>query len=780
MAEQPQLLEEQRENWGGRAAFVLAAVGSAVGLGNLWGFPYKVYAYGGGAFLIPYLLAMLAVGIPLMILEFSLGHMTQRAAPDAYRGINRKSEPVGWWGILLGFVIITYYPVILAWCGDFLVQCLKTIFTGEPLPWAGEGLEGVAKAKDYFHHTYLNRWPDHYAGNAWEFGRLVGPIVASLAVIWVLMYLCIFRGVRLVGKVVMWTVPLPWIMLLILTIRGLTLPGAAEGLNFYLSPDWSKLAEPETWRWGFGQMFFSMSLAFGVMITYASFLHRKSDLNNNAAIIGLADVATSFVAGLAVFATLGGMAFATQVAAAEAANPDLAVPVENVAQESVGLAFVAFPYALAQLPAAPYFGAVFFLALLLLGIDSAFSITESVLASLVDKTGWSRGRTLIGLSVVGFGAGLVYCTRGGLNWLGAIDGFINDTSGGIILIGLLEFLVIGWGYRLGRLRRHANERSDWNLGRWWEWIVRYIAPQALSVLFVWSLLHRTSKGGGFLFNPQGALQVPTLVGLIIAVLAPIVSLVLSLIRSPGANAHAAHVGQPRLGRGAGVVGTLLVLGALLGVGWSFRSAWTANHTGNRYVFEAQQAAEKAGTPPGPPPVQAVADLSQRAILPLVLAGVLAAGALVLGASVVYRGETRDGRPSGFGRWAAAWGVLLLGAAGGVGLSVGVLPHSMAAGKAKAETTAAETQAKLAAEAAEVARDKAAPAAAEAAAERPKTAAAAKAPGAPQPAELESMSYVVLTVMLAILVIGLAWCFYRAVRAAGGTDMEQTPEDGDAA
>ena len=116
------------------------------------------------------------------------------------------------------------------------------------------------------------------------------------------MYLCIFRGVKMVSKVVLLTVPLPWIMLLILTIRGLTLPGAARGLNFYLDPNWAELAKPETWRWAFGQMFFSMSLAFGVMITYASFLHRKSDINNNAAIIGLADIGTSFIAGIAVFA----------------------------------------------------------------------------------------------------------------------------------------------------------------------------------------------------------------------------------------------------------------------------------------------------------------------------------------------------------------------------------------------------------------------------------------------------------------------------------------------
>ena len=146
----PELLEEQRENWGTRAGFVLAAIGSAVGLGNLWGFPYKLYSYGGGAFLIPYVLGMLLIGIPVLILEFSLGHMTQRAAPDAYRGTSRRSEPVGWWGILLAFVIITYYAVILAYCLSFFIVSVRGIFAGGELPWAGQGADGVEQAKAYF------------------------------------------------------------------------------------------------------------------------------------------------------------------------------------------------------------------------------------------------------------------------------------------------------------------------------------------------------------------------------------------------------------------------------------------------------------------------------------------------------------------------------------------------------------------------------------------------------------------------------------------------------
>jgi len=479
------LLEEQRENWGSRTGFVLAAIGSAVGLGNLWGFPYKLYSYGGGAFLIPYVIAMLLIGIPLLIAEFSLGHMTQRATPDAYGRIKRPYSFVGWWQIIFSFIIITYYAVILAYCLSFFYYSIVGIVKGS-LPWAGTGLEGVRKAKAFFFENYL------HSTEGFALGRMQWHIVISLVITWMAMYLCIFRGVRLVGKVVMWTVPLPWLMLLILTIRGLTLDGAIQGLEYYLEPNWSRLADPVTWRWAFGQMFFSMSLAFGIMMTYASFLHRKSDLNNNAAITGLADTGTSFVAGLAVFATLGGMAYASTAAGA-------AVPVDAVAEKGPSLAFVAFPYALAQLPHATWFSLVFFASLLLLGIDSAFSITESVLASIVDKTGWSRDKTLIGLTLVGLIIGLLFCTQSGLNWLDSFDTFINGTWG-ITLTALLECFVLGWLFRLRRLRDHANERSDWRVGRWWDWAIRVAIPIILAGVFSWSLFDALANPNGYAYK----------------------------------------------------------------------------------------------------------------------------------------------------------------------------------------------------------------------------------------------------------------------------------------
>ncbi len=510
-----ELLEEQRECWGSRGGFILAAVGSAVGLGNLWGFPYKLYSHGGGAFLIPYIIALFLIGVPIMILEFSIGHYTQRAAPDAFKRGHKRFEIVGWWGIILSFVIITYYPVILAYCFSFLWYSIVGIFNGGQLPWSGEGIEGVANAKNFFFETYLG----YHEGI--ELGQIRWNIVWPLIIAWVSMYFCIFRGVKFVGKIVWLTVPLPWIMLVILTVRGLTLEGSIQGLAYYLNPTWSELAKPATWRYAFGQVFFSLSLAYGVMITYSSFLHRKSDLNNNAAIISLADFGTSFIAGLAVFATLGGMAFVTQ----QAGNP---VAVENVAEKGASLAFIAFPYALAQLPYSAWFSFIFFFALVTLGIDSAFSMTESILTSIVDKTGWRRSIVLPVMSLVGLGFGFIFVTKGGFNWLGTIDGFVNGTWG-IAFMVLLECVVLGWLWRIGILRRHANSRSDWQLGKWWDYLIRLVIPIVLGTLFFWQLFDDISSEN-FLRNAEGEWILENCVGLSVVGLVPVLAIIFSLAK----------------------------------------------------------------------------------------------------------------------------------------------------------------------------------------------------------------------------------------------------------
>ncbi len=676
-----ELLEEQRETWGSRGGFVLAAVGSAVGLGNLWGFPYKLYSYGGGAFLIPYIVAMFCIGIPMLILEFSLGHFTQRAAPDAFRRVNKRLEFVGWWGVILGFVIITYYPTILAYCFSYMGDSLVSIFSGNPLPWAGEGIEGVENASNYFFKDYLT-------GGGY-IGPFRGEILLMLILAWVAMYFCIFRGVNLVGKIVWLTVPLPWIMLLILAVRGLTLEGCMKGLAFYLDPDWTQLAKPTTWRFAFGQVFFSLSLAFGVMLTYASFLHRKSDINNNAAIIGIADFATSFIGGIAIFATIGGMAHIT----AQAGQP---VPVNEVINGGPGLAFVAFPYALAQLPGAAWWSLIFFFMLVTLGIDSAFSITESVLAGIVDKTGWRRSIVLPVMSIVGIGTGLMYVTIDGLSFLGTVDGFVNGTWG-IAFIGLLECVVLGWFSRLDVLRDHANERSDWHLGRWWNAAIRIVIPVVLGTLFFWSLYDNIAqfKAGEFLRNADGTCRISDCVGMGIMVVACLLAVMMSLFRSPHhkTEKQSAKLLRPEssTARSSGIFGCVIAAVAL-------------------GLFIAAMTSE-----------QAVLLYSSIA---------LAVATLVMCHVMLERFDNDSMRPSGFAR---AGGILAIA---DISLCVLIILINLSKKVADKQTKPLE-----------------------------------------HADTLSGTSYIILGVVFVLIVLGLGWCFWKAITAAAKNEPEQLqPEE----
>ncbi len=467
MSDTPKLLDSgPPAKWNRRSAFILAAIGSAVGLGNVWRFPFVCYENGGGAFLIPYLVALLTAGIPLMILEFSLGHKMASGAPMSFFKARKNAEWVGWLMVLVGFVITAYYAVIMSWCFNYLFQSFSLGWGSDPSGFFTDKL------------LHLSSGPDELGGLNW-------PLVAGLALTWIAIYFAIRKGAKSVGKVVLVTVPLPWLLLLILAVRGTTLEGAGAGLNYFLNPDWSKLLDPGVWLAAYGQIFFSLSLAFGVMITYASFLPRKSDINNNAIIISLSNCATSFLAGITVFSTLGFLATGAHqtVAGVMASGP--------------GLVFAVYPAILNQLPFWPgFFAAIFFIMLLTLGIDSAFSLVEASAEAWVNKLGLKRKPVLITVCIIAFAFGLLFATDGGLYWLDIVDNFINKF--GLILGGLFECIVLGWLYGARKLREYANRDSEIKTGRWWDFLVKYFTPAILVVTFGMDLVKTiTEPYGGY-------------------------------------------------------------------------------------------------------------------------------------------------------------------------------------------------------------------------------------------------------------------------------------------
>jgi NSS family neurotransmitter:Na+ symporter len=436
--------------------FIMAAIGSAIGLGNVWRFPYICYENGGGAFLLPFFIALFTAGIPLMILEFTVGHFSQHAAPNALKKINPRFEWIGWWMTFIPFIIAIYYVVVMAWCFSYMIYAID-------LRWG-------AQADSFFLNSFL-----HITDGPAIFGSISFPVVLGLIAIWTSVFVILYKGVHRIGKVVLLTVPIPIILMLILTIRGLTLPGSIEGISYYLTPDFSKIFDVNVWLSAYAQVFFSLGVAQGIMITYASYLRKKEDINNNAFITALADAGTSFFAGFTVFSVVGYLA-ASQ-----------GVGIDQLGIAGPFLIFITYPTAISLLPvAAAIFGVLFYIALLTFGIDSAFSMIEPVAAGIHEKWRISKTMTTAFICIIGFLLSLSFTPGSGLYWLELIDHFIANF--GLVVIGLIECIILGWMYPLNSLRTYANERSEIHIGSWWNMLIKYVIPFFLILLLIISIV----------------------------------------------------------------------------------------------------------------------------------------------------------------------------------------------------------------------------------------------------------------------------------------------------
>ncbi len=459
-------LAHHRPQWKTHAGFVLAAIGSAIGLGNIWRFPYLCYKNGGGAFLIPYFVALLLVGIPLMILEVGLGHRMRGSAPAAYATISKRWEWLGWWQLLfVMFGIVLYYSVIISWCLNFF-------FYSYNLSW-GEDPDA------FFFSQFLAK-----SASPFEIGYIRTPILVGLAAIWFLSWFIVFLGVEKgLERANKFFMPLLFILVGVIVFWSVRLPGAKDGLAVYLRPDFARLADVNVWIDAFSQIFFTLSLGFGIMIAYASYLPRKSEIVRDAVAISLTNCIFSVFVGFGVFAVLGYMAGKT------------GRPVDQVVTEGIGLAFVAFPKAISLLPSlAGLFGMVFFASLVIAGLSSAISIIEAFTSGVIDKFHWPRTAVVSVLCIAGFAGSIIFTTQGGLFWLDIVDHFINRY--GLVLAGLLECVLVGWVYKPKRLRDHIDHASTTKISWWWDYTVKVVIPAVLIVLLVNSLIQEFSAPYG--------------------------------------------------------------------------------------------------------------------------------------------------------------------------------------------------------------------------------------------------------------------------------------------
>lgn len=443
-----------RATWTGRSMFLFAAIGSAIGLGNIWRFPYIAYDNGGGAFLLPYVVALITAGVPVLLLDYVLGHRFRGSTPLVWRRISARTEAIGWVQTIITYIIAVYYAVILAW---------STIYT-----WFSLKLAWGEDPEAFFIRDFL-----HADNESINSTTVVWPIAITLAVIWVLIVAVMALGIRKgTGMLSSVFVPTLIVLFLILVGRSLFLPGAGEGLEAFFTPRWSALADPTVWMAAYGQIFYSLAIAFGIMMTQASYLKRRSNLSGLGTVVGLSNSGFEVLAGIGVFATLGFMASTSGVA------------VDEVATSGIGLAFIAFPTIINQMPGGPLFGVLFFGSLFIAGFTSLVTIVEVVVSSFQDKFRLERRTASIAVGVACAVPSLVlFPVTTGLGSLDIVDKFVNVL--GIVLIAVISTVTIGWVLkRTPELRSHVNAVSSLQLGRWWDFSLTVITPLILGITFI--------------------------------------------------------------------------------------------------------------------------------------------------------------------------------------------------------------------------------------------------------------------------------------------------------
>ncbi len=482
-------MEQKRDSWKSRMTFIFAAIGSAVGLGNAWRFPGLAAKYGGGTFLLIYVVAMLIMGWPLLMMEIAMGRHMQQGAVNTMRAVNKKSEFIGWASVINAFFIASYYAVILAW---ILVMIIKSFRMGGLSPevvggiFTGEGALNVVSLPDSITQIFSSFSLD-----------IPGGIFLGLIISWIVIYLCIRKGAHSAGKVVPYTVIIPVVLLLVLAINGMVTDftkASGSGLAKFFMPDFSALGNSGLWIDAFGQVFYSLSIMMAIMIAYGSFVHKKSDIVKDSLIIAISDMLISILAGIVLFTTLSG-------------TGQLESYIQGVSSGdigSIGTAFIIYPQAMVLLTKIPavnsLFAFLFYCTLLTLAIDSAFSIIEGISTSISDKFRLNRKKTTLAVCCASGVVSILFATRGGLNWLDIVDSWCNNFN--LILVGILECVAVGWFFKTSNVREELNLSSTGiKIGKAYDWIIKIVAPVVLSALFIWQFVtlmisYATGKGYG--------------------------------------------------------------------------------------------------------------------------------------------------------------------------------------------------------------------------------------------------------------------------------------------
>jgi neurotransmitter:Na+ symporter, NSS family len=448
-------MAQKRENWGSKTGFILAAAGSAIGLGNIWKFPYIAGENGGASFIIVYLICIAIIGLPVLIAEILIGRTTQRDPVGAFHKLSNSKfwASVGGMGIVGGFLILSFYAVIAGWALGYIVEAVQGNFFNFSEPTSSA------------HH-----FNDLVGDIFWILGYFILFMLLTVTIVWS----GIQKGIERGSKIMM---PILLFLLIILMIRGLTLDGAESGMRFLLEPDWSKI-NAQSVLIALGHAFFTLSLGMGAMLTYGSYMSKKTSVPNSALQIVILDTLIALIAGIAIFTSV----FA--VGLDPAAGP--------------GLIFHTLPSVFVKMPGGYIFSILFFVLLTIAALTSSISLLQVVVSYFVDERGWKRHKAVIVLasviSLLGIPSALSFNVLSdfhifGLNFFDLVDFIASNVLlplGGLLISVFVAWI---WGFdkALVSLREGAESLFDnypWVI-KFWEIFLKYFAP----ILIFLVLLH---------------------------------------------------------------------------------------------------------------------------------------------------------------------------------------------------------------------------------------------------------------------------------------------------
>ncbi|XP_059383309.1 sodium- and chloride-dependent creatine transporter 1-like isoform X2 [Carassius carassius] len=492
-----ELGHSERQTWSRQMDFIMSCVGFAVGLGNVWRFPYLCYKNGGGVFLIPYVLMVFVGGVPVFFLEIALGQFMKQGGVATWN-IAPLFKGLGLASMVIVFFCNTYYIMVLVWGLYFLAHSFTS-----PLPWATCGHEwNTVNCTTNFSRVCLNQslsssppnvsslntsclehtglrssvmefWERkvlHLSGGLDEVGDISGYLVLCLLATWVIVYFCIWKGVKSAGKVVYFTAVFPYLVLVVLFVHGVSLPGALNGITYYLKPNWSKLSEAQVWIDAATQIFFSYAIGLGALTALGSYNRFNNNCYQDAFILALINSGTSFFAGFVVFSVLGFMA------------AEQGVDISNVAESGPGLAFIAYPKAVSLMPLAPLWAVLFFLMLLVLGLDSQFVGVEGFITGIMDMLppksflGSQRREVVVAICCFTcFTIDLSMVTEGGMYVFQLFDYY---SASGITLLwqAFWECVVVAWVYGADRFMDNVACMIGYRPLPYMKWCWSYVTP----------------------------------------------------------------------------------------------------------------------------------------------------------------------------------------------------------------------------------------------------------------------------------------------------------------